>query len=383
MAEDNETGALAGIRVIDLTRVLSGPYCTQILGDHGADVIKVEPPQGDETRLWGPPFHEDASAYYLGVNRSKRGIALDLREAAGREALLRLLEDADVLVENFKPGTLDKWGLGYDALSTRFPRLIYCRISGFGADGPLGGLPGYDAAVQAMAGLMSVNGDAGGEPLRLGVPVVDIAAGFNAAIGILMALHERERSGRGQLVDIALFDSGLPLMHPHVPNYLYSGKLPKRIGSAHPNIAPYDTFRTRSALLFLAVGNDQQFRRLCEILGRTELAADSRFGSNVARVENRDALKRELETALREHDCREIADRLIRGGVPCGPVHEIDEVMAHPHTRHRAMLVEIGAYRGVGSPIKLSRTPARYRRPPPKFGEHNDDLLPKRRRSAS
>jgi crotonobetainyl-CoA:carnitine CoA-transferase CaiB-like acyl-CoA transferase len=368
-------GALVGLRVIDLTRVLSGPYCTQMLGDHGADVIKVEPPQGDETRGWGPPFHSDVSAYFLGINRNKRSVTLDLREAAARAGLLRLLEEADVLVENFRPGTMEKWQLGYDVLAARFPRLIYCRISGFGADGPLGGLPGYDAAIQAAAGLMSLNGEPDGPPLRLGVPVVDLAAGLNATIGILMALQERHHSGRGQLVDIALYDCAMPLPFPHGPNFLYSGQLSPRTGNAHSTIVPYDVFETATAPIFLAVATDRQFARLCELLGRPELGSDARFRSFADRTRNREAVRDELAPLLRRHECEALADRLAREGVPCGPVRGLDEVMAHPQTRHREMVMRVGDYVGVGSPIKLGRTPATFTRPPPKLGEHNEELL--------
>src|SRR5271165_656099 len=269
-------GALAGLKVVDLSRVLGGPFCTQILGDHGADVLKVEPPVGDETRTWGPPFQDGTAAYFIGVNRNKRGIVLDLTSEEGRMALLGLLEGADVMIENFKTGTLEKWGIGGEALRERFPRLIHCRISGFGADGPLGGMPGYDAAIQAMSGLMSVNGEPApeGGPTRIGVPVVDLVTGLNACIGILMALHERESSGRGQLVEAALFDCAISLLHPHLANYFLAGTEPKRYGNAHPNVVPYDTFATRTTPLFLAVGNNGQFRKLCEQLGCPELAQD-------------------------------------------------------------------------------------------------------------
>lgn len=247
-------GALDGLRVIDLTRVLGGPYCTQMLGDHGADILKIEPPGGDETRTWGPPFHNGLSAYFLGANRNKRSIVLDLTQPDGHAKLLKLLVDADVMVENFKPGTLEKWGLGYkEVLAEQFPRLIHCCVSGFGADGPMGGLPGYDAAIQAMCGLMSINGDPAGEPIRIGVPIVDMVAGLNAAIGILLALQERARSGKGQSIDITLHDSAISVLHPHTPNYLYSGRVPQRSGNAHPNISPYDTYKTRTTPIFLAV----------------------------------------------------------------------------------------------------------------------------------
>ncbi len=359
-------GALAGVTVVDLSRVLGGPYCTQMLGDHGADVVKVEPPQGDETRVWGPPLADGSSAYFHGVNRNKRGLVLDFKTASGRDALLDLLAGADVLVENFKPGTMEGWGLGPDVLAERFPRLVHCRISGFGADGPLGGLPGYDAAVQAMTGLMSVNGDADGAPTRLGVPVVDIASGLNAAVGILLALVERGVSGRGQFVDITLFDSALALLHPHSVNFLSSGVVPGRSGNAHPNIAPYDSFATGDGTILLAVGNDGQFARLCAMLERADLAADPRFADNRSRTAHRDALKAALEATLAGHAAAPLAERLIRGGVPCAPVLTVAEALGHPHTAHRGMVVA-GAFPGIGAPVKLSRTPASYRRPSPAF----------------
>ncbi|MDF1585794.1 CaiB/BaiF CoA transferase family protein [Marinimicrococcus flavescens] len=373
--KDAGQGSLAGLRVIDASRVLGGPYCTQVLGDHGAEVIKVEPPQGDETRGWGPPFHGDAASYFIGVNRNKKGMAIDFSKEAGRELLLRLLETADVFVENFKTGTLEKWGIGRKELAERFPRLIHCRISGFGEDGPYGGMPGYDAAIQATAGLMSVNGEAGGEALRVGLPVVDIVTGLNATIGILLALQERQTSGKGQFVEAALYDCAFSLLHPHLPNFYLNNKVPARTGNAHPNICPYDTFSTRTAPLFLAVGNHRQFQTLCRVLDRNDLPSDPRFASNAARNVNRDALKVELEAALADRDCEEVAKTLIESGVPCGAVRTIDAVVDDPHTRHRGMVVDIDDYRGTGSPIKLSRTPASYRQRPPAFAQHADEVL--------
>lgn len=372
---NSRTGSLADIKVIDASRVLGGPYAGQILGDHGADVIKIEPPAGDETRGWGPPFLDGAASYFLGLNRNKRGMALDLTQEAGRELLLHLLETADVFIENFKTGTLERWGLGREELERRFPRLVHCRVSGFGADGPLGGLPGYDAAIQASAGIMSVNGELGGEPLRVGLPVVDMVTGLNAVIGILMALQERVSSGKGQFVETTLYDCGVSLLHPHLPNYYLSGKVAGRSGNAHPNITPYDVFATRDAPLFLAVGNDRQFATLCKIIGRPELAQDARYATNKDRNINRDALKADLEAAMTGFDGGPLAERLVKSGVPCGAVRNIDEVMADPHTHHRGMVVDIGAYRGTGSPIKLSRTPATYRMAPPRFGEHTAAIL--------
>lgn len=363
-------GALQGITVIDLSRVLGGPYCTQILADHGADVLKIEPPQGDETRGWGPPFDEQGRAsYFLGLNRNKRGRNMDLSTPAARDELLALLADADVLVENFKTGTLEKWGLGWDTLSQRFPRLVHCRVSGFGADGPLGGLPGYDAAIQALAGLMSVNGEPdarGGQPLRVGLPVVDMVTGLNAALGVMFALRERELSGRGQFVEAALYDCGLSLLHPHAANHLLDGRVPGRSGNAHPNITPYDTFATATEPLFLAVGNDGQFTTLCRMIGADSLPTDPRFANNGQRSLNRVELKALLEQRLAAHDGPVLADQLVRAGVPCAPIQDVATALAAPHTAHRGMVVKIGEqYQGVASPIKLSRTPATYRLPPP------------------
>jgi crotonobetainyl-CoA:carnitine CoA-transferase CaiB-like acyl-CoA transferase len=358
-------GALAGCKVIDLSRVLGGPYCTQILADHGADVLKIEPPGGDETRGWGPPFLGDTASYFIGVNRNKEGMTLDLSQAAGQELLRHMLADADVLVENFKPGTLEKWGLGYEALSQAFPALIHCRVSGFGSDGPLGGLPGYDACAQAMCGLMSVNGDADGEATRVGLPVVDMVTGLNAAVAILLALNERTRSGLGQFLDITLYDCALSLLHPHAPNYFYSGKVPQRSGNAHPNIAPYETLPTASGPIFLAVGNNRQFALLAQVLDAPGLAEDPRYAANADRLRNRQALRDELSALLANQDAAALADRLLRAGMPAAAVQTVDQALAHPHTRHRGMVLEQGDYKGVGSPIKLSRTPAALRKLPP------------------
>ena len=358
-------GALAGCKVIDLSRVLGGPYCTQILADHGADVLKIEPPGGDETRGWGPPFLGETASYFVGVNRNKDGMTLDLSQPAGQELLRHLLADADVLVENFKPGTLEKWGLGYEDLKAAFPALIHCRVSGFGSDGPLGGLPGYDACAQAMCGLMSVNGDADGEATRVGLPVVDMVTGLNAAVAILLALNERTRSGLGQFLDITLYDCALSLLHPHAPNYFYSGKVPQRSGNAHPNIAPYETLPTASGPIFLAVGNNRQFAMLAQTLDAPALAEDARYATNADRLRHRQALRDDLTALLARHEAAALADQLLRAGVPAAAVQTVDQALAHPHTLHRGMVLEQGDYKGVGSPIKLSRTPATLRKLPP------------------
>ncbi len=375
---DNETaGALAGLKVIDCTRVLGGPYCTQMLGDQGAEIIKIEPPQGDEVRDWGPPFDGEDAAYFIGVNRNKRSIGLDLAREQGREVLLRLLEGADVLIENYKTGSMERWGLGYrEVLSRRFPRLVHCRISGFGADGPYGGFPGYDGIIQAMVGHFSVNGAPESGPTRIGLAMVDIGTGLYAGNAILMALLERERSGRGQFLDLTLYDCGLALMHPHVINYQVSGGVvPGLTGNPHPNIAPYDLFETATCRIFVAGGNDRAWQRLCVELGREELGRDPRFATNADRQANRDALKRELEGVLAEVDGEELCTRLLAAGLPIGPVRDTAEVMAHPHTAHRGMRVERDGYVNWGLPLKFSRTPGSVRRTPPRFGEHGREIL--------
>jgi len=370
--------ALAGIKVVDLSRVLAGPLCTQILADHGAEVIKVEPPQGDETRSYGPPFAEGGTgAYFYALNRNKTAIALDLKQPAAREVVLKLLAQADVVIENFLPGTMEKWGLGYKQLAQRFPKLVYCRITGFGADGPLGGLPGYDAVVQAMSGLMSVNGGISGEggATRVGVPIVDISTGMNAAIGILLALAERGRSGLGQRVESCLYDSALSLLLPHAVNWLYSAREPKALGSAHPNIYPYDKFAAGGREIYFGVSNDPQFRRFCARIGKPQLADDARFATNGARSENRAALRALIEQALAGRDLAGLAQALMADGVPAGLVSTVSEALEHPHTAHRGMRVAEGGYRSTGVPVKLSRTPGEVRSTPKPKGADTRAVL--------
>ena len=358
------TGALAGIRVVDLSRILGGPLCGQILGDHGADVLKVEPPQGDDTRAWGPPFRDGVASYYFGLNRNKRIQFLDLASPEGQQRVRELMAQADVVVENFKVGTMEKWGIGYEQMREQMPHLVWCRVTGFGADGPLGSLPGYDAAVQALCGLMSINGDADGDPLRVGLPVVDMVTGMNAVIGVLLALHERGRSGQGQLVDAALYDSGLSLLHPHAPNWFMSGKIPRRTGNAHPNIYPYDVIHTGGTAIFLAVGNDRQFRLMCQHIGQPALAQDERFATAGQRSVHRAALKALLEQAFATLDGAALADELMAIGVPAAAVQDVRQALTHPHTVHRDMVVRMGDYQGLGAPVKLGRTPATYRHAP-------------------
>ena len=376
MTQASGPGALAGFKVVDLTRVLGGPLCTQILGDHGADVIKVEPPQGDETRTWGPPERDGETAYYTGINRNKRSIGLDLSTAGGRDVLLRLLEGADLVIENFKIGTMKRWGLDYaEVLQSRFPSLIYCRISGFGADGPFGAMPGYDGIAQALSGLMSVNGTPDSGPTRVGVAVVDQAAGMNAAIAILAAVYERTRSGRGQFIEVTLYDTGVALIHPQIANWFMTNKSPQITGNSHSNVAPYDRYETKTAPVFLAALNNGQFRRLCDKLGRPELAENPEFATNADRVTNRTALDAELVSLFAAADGTTLFEDLLRHGVPAASINDVPTVLNHPHTRHRDMVIDTDDYQGFGIPAKLERTPGSIRRTPPRFSADGREIL--------
>ncbi|MDO9072654.1 MAG: CoA transferase [Rubrivivax sp.] len=370
-------GALAGLRVLDLSRVLAGPLCAQMLADHGASVIKVEPPDGDEARRFGPPLDERGEVAYFGaLNRGKRSIAVDLSRPAGRAVLERLLAGADVLIENFLPGTMEKWGLGYEGtLAARHPRLIYCSVSGFGADGPLGGLPGYDAVLQAICGLMSVNGTPDSGPLRLGVPVVDYLTGYNALSGVLLALAARERSSLGQRVEATLFDTGLALLVPHASNWFYSGRIPQRMGSAHPNIAPYDRYAAADGEVFLGVVNNGQFKRFCECVSRPDLASDPRFSESSLRLTNRDALRAEIERTLVNVPAAALCDDLMRRGVPAGPVNDVAQALSQPHAVHRGMVVDQQGHRSLGLPVKLSTNPGCADTLPPQLSEHAGAIL--------
>ncbi|MEB2400378.1 MAG: CoA transferase [Alcaligenaceae bacterium] len=366
MLKTESGGALSGIRVIDASRVLGGPIAGQILGDHGAEVIKVEGPAGDDTRQWGPPYLGRNSAYFSGANRNKKGVTLDLASETGRSRFFAMLETADVLIENFKESTLKKWGIDVSGFTERFPRLVHCRVSGFGSTGPYGGLPAYDTAMQALCGLMSVNGDHSTGPLRVGLPIVDMTTGLNAVIGVLLALQNRERTGMGQLVETTLYANALSMLHPHAPNYFATGRCPAPTGNAHPNIYPYDSYPTANGHIYLAVGNDAQFGLFCRRLGLDELPSDPRFSTNPSRSVNRAALRALLEAALKPEDGRSLALELMRIGVPCAPVNTVEDALCDPHTRHAGLVVELeDEYKGLASPISLSRTPATYRHAPP------------------
>ncbi len=371
--------ALTGIKVLDLSRVLAGPYCTMVLGDLGADVIKVEPPEGDETRGWGPPFAGGESAYYLCVNRNKRGMVVNLKTDEGKKILLDLALQSDVLVENFRPGTLKKFDLDYETLHELNPKLIYCSITGFGQTGSMSDKPGYDFMIQALGGLMSITGEPEGEPMKVGVAAADLFAGQNAIIAILAALQARTSTGQGQHLDISLFDSQLGWLANVASNFLISGNTPKRYGNAHANIVPYQSFRARDAWFVIAVGNDRQFEILCRLIGQPELAADLRFAVNSARVENRDALIELLEPVFETKTVDEWL-ALMEDKFPCGPINNFEQVFSMPTVGEREMLVKmnhptIGELPLVGSPLKMSATPVEYRLPPPLMGEHTEDVL--------
>jgi crotonobetainyl-CoA:carnitine CoA-transferase CaiB-like acyl-CoA transferase len=374
-------GPLKDILVVDLTRVLSGPYCTMLLADMGARVIKIEQPgRGDDTRAWGPPFVEGESAYFLSINRNKESVELDLKQPASREVLDRLLARADVLVENFRPGTLERIGLGYAELAKRHERLVYCSISGFGQTGPRRNLPGYDAVVQAEGGLMSITGDADGPPYRLGVAISDIVAGIFAAHGIVLALYARERMGRGQLVDVGMLDATAALLTYQAGIFFATGISPGRLGNRHPTIAPYETFAASDGDFVIAVGNDDQWQRFCSAAKLDSLAQDARFATNRERVTRYDELRPTLAARLLERPRAYWLDALTKAGVPCGSVREIGEVLADPQLEARDMIARLehavaGAIRTLGVPIKLSATPGAVRTPPPRLGEHTEAVL--------
>lgn len=370
MTTNVSLGSLAGLKVVDASRVLAGPFAGQILGDHGADVIKIESAEGDECRAFGPPFVNESSAYFNAVNRNKRSLVLDLGKESDRQCWFEILESADVLLENFKLSTLKSWGIDEALWFTRkFPRLIHCRITGFGDDGPWGGLPGYDAAVQAMTGLLSINGDAEGEPVRLGVPVVDLSTGMNAAMAVLLALQARARTGRGQMADVSLYDCALSVAHPFLANYMHSGKVPGPTGNKHGNIVPYNVYQTATKPLFIAVANDRLFSKLCVHIRRPDLQSDERFATNRSRVANREALEAELLSEFSMLDGEALGEQLLAAGVPAAPILDVGAVAKSPHAAFREMVITREDYTGPGIPIKLSDTPGSIRCSAPLLGE--------------
>jgi len=383
---------LTHIRVLDLSRVLAGPWCTQNLADLGAEVIKVEKPgSGDDTRAWGPPWLKDAagrdtgeSAYYLSCNRGKKSLALDIAQPEGQRIVRELAGQCDVLVENFKVGGLAKYGLDWDSLHAINPRLVYCSITGFGQDGPYAARPGYDFIVQGMGGLMSVTGERddapGGGPQKVGVAVADLFTGMYATVAVLAALTFRERTGQGQHIDLSLLDAQVAMLANQNMNFLTTGEAPERRGNAHPNIVPYQTFATADGHIILAVGNDAQFRRFCELAGCVGLADDERFATNRARVANREDLIPLLEPALRQRTAHAWVEALEAAGVPCGPINRLGEVFVDPQVQHRGMRFDLphpsaGSVPCVANPIRLSASPIEYALPPPLLGQHTEEIL--------
>ncbi|TBY11780.1 CaiB/BaiF CoA transferase family protein [Rhizobium laguerreae] len=391
MSDHQKPASLEGLRILDLSRILAGPICTQLLADLGADVIKVERPNiGDDTRSWGPPFVPDAdggdsdlSAYFLSANRNKRSIAIDLASDEGVALVERLAAVSDVVIENYKPGDLDRRGLGYEDIRKIKPDIVWCAISGFGQIGPYAERTGYDFLVQAMGGIMSITGEsdtAGGRPLKVGLGIADVMCGMYATVGILAALRHRDRTGEGQYIDLALYDSQVAGLINAATNHLVSGKVPGRIGNRHPNIAPYQTFATAAGEIAIAVGNDQQFVRLCTAIGCPDLAGDERFRRNRDRVVNVDALDRLVTEALRADTAENWEQRLVHAEIPAGRVATIDQVMTNPHTLAREMIMPMETADGqtvhlLGNPLKMSATPVRFDRAPPHVDQDKDAIL--------
>ena len=385
-------GPLAGVRVLDMSRVLAGPWAGQIFADLGAEVIKVERPgKGDDTRGWGPPFVKDRSgadtsdsAYFMSTNRGKKSITLDIAMPEGQKIARELAQLSDVLLENYKVGDLKRYGLDYESLAQVNPRLVYCSITGFGQTGPYRDRAGYDFMIQGMGGLMSMTGERddrpGGGPQKVGVAVADLMTGMYSTVAVLSALYERNASGKGQHLDMALLDTQIAWLANQNTNYLIGGQVPQRVGNAHPNIVPYQTFPTADGDLILAIGNDTQYARFCEAAGIPQLIHDPRFKDNAARVANRDACTSAIAVAAKKKTTAEWIDMLEPLGIPCGPIYRLDQVFAHPQVRHRGLKVEVehplaGSVSLVANPIKYSRTPQRYETAPPLLGQHTEEVL--------
>jgi formyl-CoA transferase len=372
---------LEGYRILDLSRVLAGPYCTMMLGDLGAEVIKVERPgAGDDTRAWGPPFVGGESAYYLCANRNKKSITVNLKSENGREIIRQLAKRSDVLIENYKVGELTELGLGYENLRDLNPGLVYCSITGYGQNGPDKDLPGYDFIIQGRGGLMSITGEENGEPMKVGVAIVDVTAGLYAANAIQAALLARAKTGRGQAIDISLLDAQVAWLANVASSFLVSGKRPGRFGNAHPTIVPYQSFAARDGVFCLAVGNDSQWQKLCQVLDHTEWATDPRFATNPARVQHREVLVPLLQEVFSTQDVAFWLHKIAAVDVPCGPVQALDQVFADEQVVARDMIWAVphptaGEIRLVGSPLKLSETPAACRSYPPLLGEHTEEVL--------
>ena len=390
MPEQQTIGPLQGLRILDLTRILAGPTCTQLLGDLGADVIKIERPgAGDDTRKWGPPYVKDSdgedtseSAYYLSSNRNKRSVTVDMAKTAGVDLLKRMLRYCDVLVHNFKVGGLEKYKLGYDDLKAEFPSLVYCAITGFGQTGPYAPRAGYDFLAQGLGGIMSLTGEPTGEPVKVGVGIADVMCGMYASNAILAALRHRDKTGEGQMIDVALLDTQIAWLVNEATNYFLSGEIPLRRGNAHPNIVPYQVFPTSDGYFILAVGNDRQFAKFCDFAGKAELASDSRFITNEQRLHNREDLANEICELTVTKTSGEWIDSLSALGVPSGAVSNLEQTFKDPHVLHRGMRISMPhALAGsssvdlLGNPLKLSKTPVTYRKAPPVMGADTDEVL--------
>ena len=374
-------GALNAIKVLDLSRVLAGPYCTMVMGDLGAEIIKVEAPGGsDDTRRWGPPFKNDVSAYYLAANRNKKSITVDLKSEEGVNVIKKLASESDVVIHNFKTGTMERFGLGYDALYELNPRLVYCSITGFGETGPSRDLPGYDFIIQAMSGLMSITGTKESGPQKSGVAIIDVLTGLYACIGIQAALLERVQSGIGQKLDIALYDTAVSALVNIGSNYLMSEEIPTALGNVHANIVPYQTFRTFDGEMVIAVGNDSQFKALCLVLGKLELASDERFKTNPERVKHRKELIPKLQDAFVTESTAYWQLKCQENNIPSGPIQNLEEIVSDKQLQSRNMFIThdhptAGTIKMIGSPLKLSRTPVEIKRRPPNPGEHQEEIM--------
>lgn len=372
---------LAGIKVLDLSRALAGPYCTMMLADMGAEVIKVESPgTGDDSRGWGPPFIEGESAYFMSINRNKKSITLNMKHGKAKEVINKLIMQSDVVVENFRPGAMERLGLGYEKVKEMNPRIIYCSISGFGQNGPYRELPGFDQVLQGMGGLMSITGEPGRPPVKVGVAIADISGGMFAAYGIVVALYNREKTGKGQMIDISLLDSQVAWLTYRAGSYFASGEIPEPVGSGHPVIVPYQAFRAKDCFINIAVGNDPLWQKFCDAVGLEKIKDDPRFATNAKRVENREAVVKIISDLIVTKTGEEWLKIITDAGVPCGPINTLDKIFADPQVLHRAMMVELkhpkaGKIKVTGNPVKLSDTPGEIKTSPPTLGQHTEEIL--------
>ncbi|MCK5011716.1 MAG: CoA transferase [Deltaproteobacteria bacterium] len=373
--------ALEGIKVLDLSRALAGPYCTMMLADMGAEVIKLEMPgRGDDSRSWGPPFVEGESAYFMSINRNKKSITLNMKSDKSTEIVHKLIKQSDVLVENFRPGAMERLGLGYEQVKAMNPRIIYCSISGFGQDGPYRMLPGFDQVLQGMGGLMSITGELGGPPIKVGVAIADISGGMFASNGILVALYNREKTGKGQMVDVSLLDSQVAWLTYRAGAYFASGEVPQPMGSGHPVIVPYQAFKAKDVFINIAVGNDQLWERFCKAVSLENVMNDPKFATNAKRVENREEIVKIISDLIVTKDGEEWLKILTDAGIPCGPIYTVDKIFADPQVLHREMVKELdhpkaGKVKVTGIPIKLSDTPGEVETAPPVLGQHTQEVL--------